>query len=334
VILQDAEHPGLVLAALVRLLSDPTIERLRVAVAYANEAGVDTLLRVMDAAPDGVQVEMVVTLDMGITRKAALVCLLHEFGDRVRTVSTPGRAGTFHAKAFVVDRNGGTLRALVGSANLTAAALTNNREALALIDLRDEKAQVWEEWWGDLMEASEPLTQDTIDNYTERKPPPGRRERIADEDVETRHDGSIVIHPGTRVDAEAANYLAIDWGGTGEYRVQAEFPKSAAAFFRPELDHERAVTLHYGGIDYTGNQLRYYPDNGMARINLDNDLPPVADDSIRSAASLFIRRGPDNYELRLLSEPDRARRLAEADLTGGRDHTRRSDGSWREFGWA
>jgi len=333
VIPQDPTHPGQVLKALSELVLDPTVGRIRIAVSYANLKGVEALETLLSAVGRPIDVEVVLSLDMGITRKAALQETLREFGEHARVISGAGAAGTFHAKVFVVDRDGGPLRALIGSANLTHAALTNNREVISVADLDADETAAWEAWWDDLVDRSDPLTQQIIDGYVERRPPPGCRERIADEDVETRDDGLSVTHDPAEIDAEDAEWLVIDWGGTGEYRVQAEFPKAPAAFFRPELDHQRSITIEHGGHEYVDNLLRYYPDNGMVRINLDAEIPFVADESVKEGTSLFTRVDDDRYELSLVEEAERARRLAEAVAGGHRDFTQRHNGTHREFGW-
>lgn len=332
-IVQDPGHPRRVLAELARLVSDPEVTRLRVAVAYANARGVHALQKILAALPEPVQVDVVVTLDMGITRKAALEALLHDFDGDGRAIVTPAGPGTFHAKAFVVDRDGASQRALVGSANLTDAALTHNHEAVAVVDLTERQTEAWETWWAELVTAADELTEELIAGYVERKPPAGHRERIADEETETGEDGSTVTHKDPNIDARDADWLVIDWGGTGEYRVQSEFPKAAAAFFRPDLETHRHVTIRHDGQDFEGNELAYYPNNGMVRINLDPDIPVVADGSIKEGASLFRRLASDHYELEVIDAADRAGRLAAAAITGGTDHTVRGDDTWREFGW-
>jgi HKD family nuclease len=333
-ILQDPTRPGRVLEALGELLGDPSAERLRVAVAYANVGAVRALHRLLEANDHITEVEVVVTLDMGITRKTALDALLNEFPGAAKAIETGGVPGTFHTKAFLVDRGGAAPRALVGSANLTHAALTTNYEAVSMHDLTPQEAATWEAWWTALWQAADDVTEQMIAGYTERKPPPRRRERIADEDVETTIDGSTITHTRPDLDAAGAAWLAIDWSGTGEYKVQYEFPKVPAAFLHPQRSKSRPVMIEHDGTEYDDNQLTYYPHNGMARVNLDNDIPVVADGSIKQQTSLFTRIGDDRYELTLLSPAERGRRLAEASLTGGTAHTRYKDGTLREFGWA
>jgi phosphatidylserine/phosphatidylglycerophosphate/cardiolipin synthase-like enzyme len=192
VILQDPGDRGAVLGQLASLLADPGVERLRVAVAYANLGGIRALETLLTARDYPIEVEIVVTLDMGITRKDALEYLLRDFDGSVRSITTEGGSGTFHAKVFAVDQGGVVSRALVGSANLTDAALSSDYEAVSVSDLTSEEGEAWQRWWADLVEAADELTEEIVASYEERRPPPGRRERIADEDLETDVDGSVV----------------------------------------------------------------------------------------------------------------------------------------------
>lgn len=311
------------------MLADPTVERLRVAVAYANWDGVRALNRLLEGIDPSIPVEVIVTLDMGTTRKAALEMLLHDCRATVKVVRTPPGEGTFHTKTWVVDRTGAPQRAVVGSANLTGAALTKNREAIFVGDLSRTESEAWETWWADALAAAEDLTPAVIAAYEERRPPRGRRQRIADVELETREDGvTQAVNGPDEVDARDAAWLAIDFGGTGDYRVQFEFPRAGASFFDPEHNPERELTLRFDGTDYRNNQLRFYPDNGMVRINMDGEIPAVADGSIRNGTWLFTRLGPDHYELTSLDAAQRSARLTEAALAGGLRST-----STRDYGW-
>jgi HKD family nuclease len=331
VVLQDPTNPKQVLNTLAELIAAPDAERLRIAVAYASADGVKALNALLLAAESTLAVEIVVTLDMGITRKAALEILLG--GDAVvKVIATGSSPGTFHAKAFVLDRIDAAPRAIVGSANLTYPALTTNYEAVWIGSLTDEEMSRWEAWWGQLVEAAVELTPEVIDQYEERRPPPGRRERIADEDVETDQHG-LPTTPAP-LPASGAEWLVIDWGGTGEYRVQFEIPQQPAAFFAPVSIEKRSITVRYGDDEYDDNQLRFYSDNGMARINMDPNLPVVQDHSIMRQATLFTRLGSDHYELRLVDRDERTACLAASAAVGGIGHTLRRNESRRRFGWA
>ena len=149
-------------------------------------------------------------------------------------------------------------------------------------------------------------------------------------DLETGAGGeTALVGELARVDARDAEWLVLDWGGTGEYRVQFELPRAAAAFFEAERDQVGALTLQYNGIDFSGNQMVFYRDNAMDRINMDQAIPVVADGSIRSGTWLFTRLGRDHFELQPLDRTQRAARLAVAALTGGVGRTTK-----RAYGWA
>lgn len=329
-IFQDPSRPRRVLAALRELVCDRGVERLRIAVAYANPAGVAALERLLLLAERAIGVEIVVTLDMGITRKAALQAL-HDGDATCKVIETGAGPGTFHAKAFVADRGAEACRAIVGSANLTYPALTTNHEAVWSGEPDSASLAAWEEWWADLWSAAADLTPALIEAYEERRPPAGRTERIADEDT----DGSTGPAPFAPQgpDPAAAGWLAIDWGGTGGYRVQLEIPREPAEFFSPVSTDKRPITVTVDGVDYTDNQLVYYSHNGMARINLDADLPFLAAGPPVGGCLLFRRLGYDHYEARLLDPAERDERLVESGILGSTLQTRRHDDTLRHFGW-
>lgn len=334
-IFQDPSRPRRVLAALRELVSDPAVERLRIAVAYANPAGVAALERLLLRAERAIEVEIVVTLDMGITREAALQAL-HDGTAICKVIDTGAGPGTFHAKAFVADRGDEACRAIVGSANLTYPALTTNHEAIWVGEPDSASLAAWEEWWADLWSVAADLTPAVIEAYEERRPPAGRTERIADEDTDGDAPASSTgPSPFTPQgpDPAAAGWLAIDWGGTGEYKVQLEIPREPAEFFSPVSTDKRPITVTVDGVDYTDNQLVYYSHNGMARINLDADLPFLAAGPPVGDCLLFRRLGSDHYEARLLDPAERDERLVESDILGRTLQTRRHDGTLRHFGW-
>jgi hypothetical protein len=85
--------------------------------------------------------------------------------------------------------------------------------------------------------------------------------------------------------AVAAEFAVAAWAGlqsfTGEYRFQVEFPRDAGNVIRQLI---RAQVQADGRIDvYCPDdettrlmQYKFYPDNGMFRLNIQNDVPGVA----------------------------------------------------------
>lgn len=104
---------------------------------------------------------------------AELLNLSHHTGIDVRRHTAKG----FHPKGYVFDR-GRSFTAIIGSSNLTSAALSQNHEwnlRVSAAQGSDLVAQL-ERVLADQLAASEPLTQEWIDEYAARyvAPPPRR----------------------------------------------------------------------------------------------------------------------------------------------------------------
>ena len=72
----------------------------------------------------------------------------------------------------------------------------------------------------------------------------------------------------------------------------------------------------------------------MVRVNLDADIPFVADDSIKEGTSLFTRLDDDRYELRLVDAPERlggSLKPSQADIVTTRGGTMGRTGSSAGF---
>ncbi len=98
----------------------------RLIVAYVRENGVDMILDDIRGKP----VKLLCSLDMGITQLSGIRKLL-ENDVEVRIYKS--NEGTFHPKVWLF-KNNDQWKVLVGSANLTAAALVDNVEASVFID--------------------------------------------------------------------------------------------------------------------------------------------------------------------------------------------------------
>lgn len=101
-------------------------DEVLMAVAYVREPGVDMILRQLNGKP----AKLLCSFDMGITQIEGIRKLL-QAGVEIRVYKTNN--GTFHPKIWLFG-NGGKWRMIIGSANLTAAALTNNVEASILVE--------------------------------------------------------------------------------------------------------------------------------------------------------------------------------------------------------
>lgn len=110
-------------------LADPTVTGVRVAVAYTSRNGckslVDLLKRRVGARWATAQKALITSLDFYLTEPDALDIALRAGFDVYRGWA-PGFA--FHPKLYMLDTTSGDSRVLVGSANLTEAALSDNTE--------------------------------------------------------------------------------------------------------------------------------------------------------------------------------------------------------------
>lgn len=96
-------------------------------VAYVRENGVDMILENIKNKP----AKLLCSLDMGITQLSGIKKLL-ENGVEVKFYKS--NEGTFHPKIWLFGNNGSHWKMLIGSANLTRAALTHNVEASVLVE--------------------------------------------------------------------------------------------------------------------------------------------------------------------------------------------------------
>ena len=96
-------------------------------VAYVRENGVDVILEKIKNKP----AKLLCSLDMGITQLSGIKKLL-ENGVEVKIYKS--NEGTFHPKIWLFNNNDNQWRMLIGSANLTRAALVDNVEASVLVE--------------------------------------------------------------------------------------------------------------------------------------------------------------------------------------------------------
>lgn len=101
-------------------------EKMLFVVAYVRESGVDTILDKIK----GKSAKLLCSLDMGITQLSSIQKLLE---NNVEVKVYKSNEGTFHPKIWLFGLNK-HWKMLIGSANLTRAALVDNVEASVLVD--------------------------------------------------------------------------------------------------------------------------------------------------------------------------------------------------------
>ena len=143
-------------------LNSANVRRCKFAVAWVRSGGVKALRSGIQAllAREGTAIEIVVGVDIANTSLEGLALLLElkdlPGGDRLRldVYHEEGPRSTFHPKVYIFDEAGGRSTVVVGSSNMTAAAMNQNVEANmvfrgptthALVVAADESFTRWQD---------------------------------------------------------------------------------------------------------------------------------------------------------------------------------------------
>lgn len=327
-VVQSRTAPDRILRALQELAS-PSVNEIRIAVAYVTYAGARLLCGVLatkmgDAHWPTIQKTLVTSVDYGLTDPAALTywssslsnatVLLQNIELLPGATLIPSRA--FHAKHYEFRRVSETSFA-TGSANLTENALTSNTEILAVrTNLKPSSAL--DGTWEQLSAGAIPVTSPLISNYQKvRKkvtPPP---EPSAIPDVDHKPPESLwqAIESGACDPGTYENFW-VDAGSmkSGGAHNQLELPRGANRFFGfgfnaygPTHDAIGNVGIIVEGQQYSNRPLSWHGDNGMERLN----LPTGYDYS--NMVIMFSRRDVDAFDMIVVpSDSNRAHAWKEA----------------------
>jgi hypothetical protein len=216
-----------------RTNAPPDTTAIRIACPYVSLAGLETLLGCETGHSwiDDYRSEWIVGIHHGITEPAALERVLGKAQARLRLFS-PTRALSrtslvvkphLHAKIVVLCTNNHALhKALVGSANLTCAAIgpgPRNYEAAICAEATffvASDSEAFRLWWRTLWRRSLVVTSQLVSRYA------ALRERYMRDHPDRAHD----FDPPTRVALRSARFLWIHAGamsGPPAHRHQIEF---------------------------------------------------------------------------------------------------------------
>lgn len=358
---QTSVHPqdpsvgrvGIVLEAIgtaAQLASD--YERVDVAVAYASAEGV-RLLDEKLSGPNwiGARKRFLVSLDFGFTQPAALIRLSELSNAEVRVPN--GRAvlasatlrppSAFHAKVFIFGLDElPYLRALVvGSANLTASALTTGAEVVTTQSWSQrgfppaawrhlKKAQPVLDWFEDTWKDAD-LLENVLDDYRVRRRALPKPARIREDKTQAtrRYLASLESHEisgDLPVQLAAAKELWVDASSVIKNRknqpgTQLNTPKGTRVFFGidaakvPEKTTFEPIDIRVAGYTYAERTIRFNT-NGMDVINL--PIPwQNGVDTYKGTFLVFTRELPDaagrrRFTLTVTNASDIGDRIASA----------------------
>jgi hypothetical protein len=264
---------------------------LGIAVAYVSVLGFQYIQKLVDKY-EVKNIRLVTDTRDGITHPVALATALDR-GWEVRIVSA--LSGTFHPKlyiggaAFHEDTGmSGTSIILSSSANLSAGALYRNGECSYLSitpTLGASAGRAWKECWA----AGSFLTPEKLAAYEQYFAQRNRHRHpadlvalgVADEMVPTEKGiPAKTIKPPPNEQKALPNTAATTaWAGlqsfTGDYNLQVEFPRDAGAVLSRLLNVSTTNSANILCEDGVAREFlfRYYPHNGMFRLNIHNDTP-------------------------------------------------------------
>jgi hypothetical protein len=322
---QSPSQPTAMLAALESLAMQSTDE-LRIAVAYATAPGTKALLpRLMALIGHGrwsaIPKTAIVTTDFHLTEPAALTHM-RSLGINVR-IAQRARSN-YHPKVYAFLTKG-TPRALVGSPNLTLAALTDNVEAAMVDGIADRRG--FHSSWNELLGTSVEMTGSWLRSYKaarRRNPPrvPPDRRITGPRAVSASRLPSFADAVAAGLRPERFEAMWVEAGGTsGGSDNQLEPPRGTHRFFRMHAGrnphHFGSPILFSGSHEWKDRKLTWHGQgkmNQMERLN----LPTIKQGGVPySNATVLFRRVGSRYQMTVAPAGDpiirtwrRASRLA------------------------
>jgi hypothetical protein len=257
---------------------------LGIAVAYTSVAGFNRLSGLLNAEKvEGVC--LVTDTTDCVTHPNALAAAM-KAGWEVRVVDS--LPGTFHPKLYLGGVSFDSSRsvvsptlAIVGSANLSRAALFRNGECsyLQVGSLIPASANTsWCECW----DTGQPLTQKLLAAYGVEFARRNKRRAIEDMLALGVSDEEEKNAKGPQPASMPTSVATAAWAGlqsfTGDYNLQVEFPRDAGEVLKALLakgSQGGSVQLLCSDGQTREFKFRYYAHNGMFRLNVPNATPLV-----------------------------------------------------------
>ena len=334
IIYQNPAQANVVLKTLSKAVSPATTE-FRAAVAYVTREGAQRLVQKLEArvgaAWSAIPKTLVTCFDFGTTEPAALEYLSDNgFEVRIANLGADGairimsNPSSFHPKVYLAS-NDPTVRAVIGSANLSRRALSVNAEAVIAVDLDPLDAEAT---WSGIVADSVELTPELLEAYCKVRP----RQRKARPPDEPPVPSSAppdalkvyrdVVEAGDVNPAERQAFwveVGRPSGGSGN---QLELPRRAQQFFRYTFDdyddHHHIIgrpALRGGAAQWNDRRLTWHGNNRMERIN----LPTTAKSGLKYARRIVLfQRSGKSYKIAVAKKGSaRAQRWREESAAAG-----------------
>ena len=329
------------LSSLRAEVSSKGYRRISACAAYASPQGV-VLLRSLLAGKPATEYRWLIGLDDTFTSPDALTTAVSTRRSETRVAALLGPTLTkrFHPKLYLLDRgekHHATL--MIGSSNLTKAALSSNCEANVVLYATttldaEELSAFWELFWTE----GEPLTQQMVDSYRERF----RRRKQRQPEVAEELSSSLPkdVKNAARVVLRNSSLAWIIIGKNTGGGKQLDLVKGLSPFLGLP-DNPRGGQKSFLLIDSDLGKKRYQLSftKGMWRfMNLQQGFDANLRPNLRRASPflLVLEKEADSVDLamRLLRRgtPEAKRLVAESKRLGFLG-TSVSGKSGRQYGW-
>ena len=256
--------------------------RMSVAVAYSSMAGAASLYDIIRAANPEVSFRWLLGLDDYVTQPAAIDFCCSVGNTDVRLYRSTKTQTRFHPKVFLFDTLGNNAASsmIVGSANLTFAALNKNCEAVAILDAQNAADTAimrsrYELLWG----LGVKPTKSILDEYR-RQFAKFRKSRAFLLETDAKQEkprGPILQSDSALINPSSASVCWIEVGKNTALGRELEVKGEQARFFGLDPTGGNAEFRNFLVSSGETIPLRLkYQGNAMWRLQLRVDVPEVA----------------------------------------------------------
>jgi HKD family nuclease len=266
-----------------RMLDLAECRRISVAVAYSSVAGVTRLHEMAEAKSPKTSFRWLLGIDDYVTQPGAIKFCQSLPRSTVKIYSTKKAGSRFHPKYYLFEASSKSHQAvtILGSSNLTRAALRTNCEANALLRAsnRNESTMMENEFLK-LWDLGTAPTEKLLRNYEEKyRKYLSQRKFLQDSVLETKNNKKtkeVLESDSAQLGAESATVCWIEVGKATAQGRELEFKAEQARYFGLAPGGGVPSMQNFLVSDGSTTQLRLkYQGNSMWRLQLKNSVPEV-----------------------------------------------------------
>lgn len=282
--LPHPKEPQSLEALMSRIASQQAWDAISVAVAYSSVSGVRQFYEIVRQLHPSASFRWLLGLDDYITQPGAIEFCATLPHAQLRVFTSRGGRSRFHPKLYLFENTSSRTNAsiIIGSANLTAAALRRNCEAVAIVEARTtaDTAHIgasFDSVWELGKEPSAAILEEYAANFKKHRK--SRSFLIGSDPLQTdtTKKGEVLHSDAAEMDPSIANVCWIEVGKNTAMGRELEFKAEQALFFGltptggpPEMRNFRVSSGNLVPL-----RLKYQ-GNAMWRLQMTSDIPEVA----------------------------------------------------------